>query len=298
MNNILVVGSANTDYLIQAERMPKLGETVTGSDFSVNAGGKGLNQAAAISKLGGKVTFIGSVGYDSNGELLLDTLKEYDVTFAGIKTEEAETGTALVTVIDGDNFIILNSGANNFLTPDVIEKKWELISKADYVVMQLEIPIETVIRTAQIAKENNTKVVLNPAPYKELPKELLTLVDILIPNEHEAEALTGVCLSDKDKCVSAVCQLKEKGLQTVIITLGHRGCVYNNSDEIIFCPAEKVNAVDTTSAGDSFIGALCVKLSNGESLSSAVIFANKASAIAVSRSGAASSIPYISELTL
>ena len=124
-----------------------------------------------------------------------------------LKPKGAETGIALVTIVDGDNFIILNSGANDFLTPDAIENKRDMISKADYVVMQLEIPIETVMRTVQIAKENNTKVVLNPAPYKELPEGLLSLVDILIPNEYEAEALTGICLSDKNKCISDVREL-------------------------------------------------------------------------------------------
>jgi len=298
MKKIIVVGSANADYLIRVERMPELGETVTGKGFSVNVGGKGLNQATAIAKLGGNVSFVGAVGSDSNGEMLIAALDEYGVKFDGIKMEGCATGTAFVTVAGGDNFIVLDSGANNLLTPKEIENKRKLISEADYIVMQLEIPTETVKKAAEIAKENNTRVILNPAPYKELSDDVLSLVDILIPNEHEAEAMTGIKLSDKSSCICAVEKLKEKGIKTVIITLGDRGCVYNNGNDIVFCDAIKVKAVDTTSAGDSFIGALCVKLAGGEELSEAILFATRVSAITVSREGAAASVPYIDELDI
>ena len=296
MKKIIVAGSANMDYYINVEHMPRLGETITGKGFSVNAGGKGLNQAVAIAKLGGEVSCVGAVGCDANGKILLEALDEYGVVFDGIKTENSATGVAFVTITNGDNFIVLDSGANDLLIPQTIESKYEQIAYADYIVLQLEIPTETVKRAIEIAKENNTKVVLNPAPYKELPEELLPLIDILVPNEHEAEAMTGIELSNKRNCIRAIEKLKGKGIKTVIITLGDRGCVYNNENEIVFCNALEVETIDTTSAGDSFIGALCVKLANDEALSDAVAFATKVSAITVSRKGAAVSIPYISEL--
>ena len=195
MSKILVVGSANADLMIRAGRMPKLGETVDGSDFKTNAGGKGLNQAIAVSKLGGDVSFIASVGADPNGDMLLSACKKHNVGFCGIVREDAATGVAVVTVVGGDNFIILNPGSNALLTPELIEEKKELIQKAEYVILQLEIPVETVLKTARIAKEAGTKVVLNPAPYKEIPEAVYSLTDIVIPNEHEAEAMTGICVS-------------------------------------------------------------------------------------------------------
>lgn len=296
MEKILVIGSANTDFVIHTNKMPKCGETITGKDFFINAGGKGLNQAVAISKLGGDVSFLGAVGLDGNGDILISTLKENHIPFTGIRTKTEATGIAIVTVVNGDNFIILNPGANNLLTPKIIGEKKQLIADADYVVLQLEIPLETVIAITKIAKENHTKVILNPAPYKELPDEIFSNIDILIPNEHEVEELTGICVNNQENCIDAIKYIKGKDVQTVIITLGERGCVYNDEDEILFCPSQKVDVVDTTSAGDSFIGALCVKLASGHDLSDAIVFANQVAAITVSRNGASVSIPYASEL--
>lgn len=295
-NKITVIGSANIDLTIHSDVMPKLGETLVGNNFQTNAGGKGLNQAVAIAKLGGKVSFLGAVGKDSNGEFLLNALNEYGVEFEGFVSESAPTGTAMITVVGGDNFILLDAGANNTLTPEVIRQKSEIIAQSDFCVLQLEIPTETVLEICKIAKENGTKVVLNPAPFKKLPDEVYSLVDYLIPNEFEAQSLTDVCIKDDESAVTAVKKIKALGVKNVIITLGGRGSVYSSGDEILFCDAKKVKAVDTTSAGDCFIGAVITKLSCGESTKNAVAFGTKASAIAVCRQGAACSIPFAKEV--
>lgn len=295
-SKIIVIGSMNADLVIHSPKMPILGETLTGSNFQINAGGKGLNQAVAIAKLGGDVSFLGAVGEDANGELLLDTLKSNSVNFKGFKTEKTPTGIAMITVVDGNNFIILDAGANAELTPEVIESYSDLIAECDYCVMQLEIPVETVLKVCEIAKKYGTRIILNPAPFKELPNEIFSQIDYIIPNEHEAHDLTGIYPSDEESTQKAILKLKEKGVKNVIITLGERGCAYNVGEEIIFNPAIKANVVDTTSAGDTFVGALVSKLSQNENLENAINFATKASAITVSREGASRSIPYANEI--
>ena len=296
MKNILVIGSANIDLTIQTDRMPKLGETVTGHGFSMNSGGKGANQAVAAAKLGGDVKFLGVIGNDTYGEKLLADLRKSGAVFEGITADGVPTGTACITVVNGDNFIVLNPGANDLLTPEIIEEKAELIRKSDYVIMQLEIPVDSVLRAAVIAKDAGTSVVLNPAPVKELPDEIYRLTDIMIPNEYEAMLLTGISTDNEQGCRAAVEDLRKKGVKTVIITLGDRGCVYNDGDRIIFHPAGKADVVDTTSAGDSFIGALCCKLSSGNSLPESIDYATKVAAVTVSRRGASESIPYAYEI--
>lgn len=296
MKNILVIGSANIDLTIQTDRMPKLGETVAGHGFSMNSGGKGANQAVAAAKLGGDVKFLGVIGNDTYGEKLLADLRKSGAFFEGITADGVPTGTACITVVNGDNFIVLNPGANDLLTPEIIEEKAELIRKSDYVIMQLEIPVDSVLRAAVIAKDAGTSVVLNPAPVKELPDEIYRLTDIMIPNEYEAMLLTGISTDNEQGCRAAVEDLRKKGVKTVIITLGDRGCVYNDGDRIIFHPAGKADVVDTTSAGDSFIGALCCKLSSGNSLPESIDYATKVAAVTVSRRGASESIPYAYEI--
>ena len=296
MKNILVIGSANIDLTIHTDRMPKLGETVTGHGFSMNSGGKGANQAVAAAKLGGDVKFLGVIGNDTYGEKLLADLRKSGAFFEGITADGVPTGTACITVVNGDNFIVLNPGANDLLTPEIIEEKAELIRKSDYVIMQLEIPVDSVLRAAVIAKDAGTSVVLNPAPVKELPDEIYRLTDIMIPNEYEAMLLTGISTDNEQGCRAAVEDLRKKGVKTVIITLGDRGCVYNDGDRIIFHPAGKADVVDTTSAGDSFIGALCCKLASGNSLTESIDYATKVASVTVSRRGASESIPYAHEI--
>ncbi len=284
------------DLTIHTDRMPKIGETVTGYDFTLNSGGKGANQAVAVAKLYGNAKFLGAVGCDAYGDKLLSDLKKYNVDFEGIKTDKASTGTASITVINGDNFIILNEGANGCITPSVIEEKSELIKNSDYLIMQLEIPIESVIKAAEIAKHSDTVVFLNPAPYKELPEELLINTDILIPNEHEAFLMTGIEITDNQSCIKAIEKINNAGIKTAIITLGDKGCAYNCNDTVKFRKAVKTNVVDTTSAGDTFIGAVCSKLCEEITLEESIEYAVKAAAITVSRNGASISIPYSYEI--
>ncbi len=293
---IIVIGSANADLVIHSPKMPKLGETVTGSNFQVNAGGKGLNQAVAIAKLGGNVSFLGSVGTDANGTVLLEELQKNGVGFKGIKSDDSPTGIAMITIVESNNFIVLNPGANDRLTPEIIVTFSELISECDYCVMQLEIPVKTVLKVCEIAKKSGTKIILNPAPYKELPVSVFLQTDYLIPNEHEAYDLTGIYPDNAENTAKAILKLRNKGVKNVIITLGKRGCAYNIDEEIVFYPALKTTVVDTTSAGDCFIGALVSRLSQNAPLDEAVSFATKASAITVSREGASKSIPYVNEI--
>lgn len=293
---IVIVGSANADMVIHAPRLPRLGETLVGGNFRVHAGGKGLNQAVAIAKLGGDATLLGAVGLDGNGRFLREMLAAHHVRFEGIQTADAATGTAVITVVDGDNCIVLDAGANGLLTPEAVTPYASLIAESAACVMQLEIPLETVERVCELASASATPVILNPAPYRDLPDTLLQKVDYLIPNEHEARDMTGVEIVDDATAGEAVRRLLARGVKQAIITLGDKGCVYNDGCEIAFCPAVPTTAVDTTSAGDSFIGALTVKLTEGRPLSDAVHFATKVAAITVSRAGAAESIPNEAEI--
>lgn len=296
MKQILVIGSANADLVIHSSKMPLLGETLTGSQFQINAGGKGLNQAVAMAKLGGNVAFLGALGQDANGDMLLSTMEEYGVTFSGLRMEDTPTGIAMITVVNGDNFIILDPGANGKLTPQIIEENEQVIAQSDFCILQLEIPLDTIFKICEIAQKCGTKVVLNPAPYQNLPESLYACVDYLIPNEHEAFGITGICLDSEKACIEAVRKLRQIGAKNVIITLGERGCVYNDSEQIRFCPPEKVTVVDTTSAGDSFIGAVVTKLQAGYPISQAIGYATKVAAITISRPGAAKSIPFAREV--
>ncbi len=296
MSKILIIGSANADLTIHTDRMPKLGETLMGHGFSVNCGGKGANQAVAVAKLGGNAEFIGAVGNDAYGGMLIRNLEANGVDFIGTVAEDTPTGTASITVVNGDNFIILNEGANGLMTANAIKKAKSNIENADYLIMQLEIPVEGVLEAARIAKESGTKVIVNPAPCKELPNELFGLTDYIIPNEHEAFLLTGIDPENAENCKKAVEFLLAKGAKNVIITLGADGCVCGNGEKTIRYPAVKANVVDTTSAGDSFIGALVTKLANGDNVEDAIGFATKVAAITVSRPGASDSIPLANEI--
>lgn len=296
MKNILVIGSINMDLRIETDCIPKIGETITGYGFSVSPGGKGANQAIAAARLGCNVKLMAAVGDDLYGDRLRDNLTNNQVDFDGVVIPNCSSGIAMITVCDGNNSIILDKGANNALTPALIDEKAELLDWADYVVLQLEIPVETVIHIIKVAKTHKTKVILNPAPFLELPEEIYRSVDFLIPNEHEAESMTGICLDTSETCIAAVNRLRDMGIKNVIITLGVRGCVYNEGERICFHPAVKVKAVDTTAAGDSFIGALCAKMSGEYELPEALAYAAKVSAITVSRYGASDSIPFAHEL--
>ena len=291
MKNILVIGSINMDMVINTPVLPKLGETLMGSGFMTSGGGKGANQATAIAKINGKCNMIGAVGCDEFGKVLCDNLESYGVDTCGVSRLECNSGVAVITVCNGDNHIIVDMGANGKVTPELIDKNMDLVKQADIVVMQLEIPMETVVYAAKKTREYGGKVLLNPAPAAKLPDELLHNVDILIPNEHEAEIITGTA-----DMAEAIEILKGSGVGQIIITLGSEGSIYTDGDKVKTSPAFKTQAVDTTAAGDTFIGAYCAAVCEGKDTDYAVKFASLASSITVARRGAAMSIPTMDEI--
>lgn len=291
MKNILVVGSINMDLTIHTERIPAVGETITGDSFCVSPGGKGSNQAIAAARLGGNVKFFGAVGNDMYGETLVNNLKRNNVDFCGQAFDGVSTGVAMITVCGGNNSIIIEKGANGALTNDFVMSNKSLFEWADYVVMQAEIPEDVILKSAKLAKENGAKVIFNPAPYKDFADELYKYVDIIVPNETETELMTGINPYNDAKAGEAVEAIRKKGVSDVIITLGERGALYNIGGESNFVPSIKVKAVDTTAAGDCFIGAFTKMLAAGGTADEAVKYAVKASSIAVSRYGASDSLP-------
>lgn len=299
-NKIVVIGSCNTDMVIKVERLPDPGETILGGNFIMNNGGKGANQAVAAARLGGDVTFICKVGNDVFGHKAVEMLRKegIETTYAGVALQES-SGIALINVDQkGENTIVVASGANGTLSVDDIKKAEFVIKKSSILIMQLETPIEAVTYAAKMAKKNGTTVILNPAPAPrgQLPDELLNNVDILIPNVTEAELISGISI-DSDKSVkAAIRNIVSKGVNTVIVTMGANGALAFNKGEYIHVPAFKVKAVDTTAAGDTFCGALCVALSEGKNLTESLCFASKASSISVTRIGAQESIPLRNEI--
>ena len=297
MNKILVVGSVNIDLVITTERIPKLGETVSGSGFSTICGGKGANQAVAIAKSGGDVTMLGCVGDDLYGEMAVSSLMHAGVNAEHVKKcERTPTGVAVITVCGGDNHIILDAGANGLMTSKMITENEELFRKADIVVLQLEIPIDAVACAARLAKKHGCTVVLNPAPYQSLPKELIENTDLFIPNEFEAAQVVGFEIKGEEQVKKAICALEKMGIRQPVITLGAEGSAFRHEGEIIFQPAFKVTAVDTTAAGDTFIGGICASICEGKTLKESIRYASAASAIAVSRFGASVSVPNAAEV--
>ena len=292
MNKILVVGSVNIDLVIKTERIPKLGETVPGSNFSTICGGKGANQAAAIAKSGGDVTMLACVGDDVYGKMAVSNLDQAGVCTSFVKAcVDAPTGVAVITVCGGDNHIILDAGANGLVTKEMVAANEALFQAADIVALQLEIPMEAVETAARLAKKYGCTVVLNPAPFRPLPRELILNVDLFVPNEFEASQVIGFEISGKEQVKKAICALEEMGIKHPVITLGAQGSAFRYGGEVVFQPAFCVTAVDTTAAGDTFIGGICACLCRGFNLKECVRYASAASAIAVSRFGASVSIP-------
>jgi ribokinase len=291
---IVVVGSTNTDMVIKAAHLPAPGETILGGTFFMNPGGKGANQAVSAARLGGAVTFISKTGNDVFGRQSVQLFEEEGIdTSCMLSDSKQPSGVALITVDDNaENCIVVASGANATLSPQDLRKAEHLIGEAAIVLMQLEIPVETVAHVASLAAKQGVKVVLNPAPVCSLPPELLRHVTIITPNSTEAEMLTGVAVTDQAAAEKAARIIREQGVETVIITLGARGALVLHEDTFHHVPPVKVKAVDTTAAGDVFNGALVVALSEGRDIPDAVAFACKASAIAVTRLGAQSSAPY------
>lgn len=297
---IIVVGSCNTDMVVKTDRLPVPGETVLGNSFMMNPGGKGANQAVAASRLGGNVTFITKTGNDLFGRQSIERYVEEKINTDYIFSDHnLPSGVALIMVdTQGENCIVVAPGANASLSVQDIDKAKNIIEQGDILLMQLEIPMVTVEHAAKIASQKGIKVILNPAPAAFLSNDLLECLYAIVPNKTEAEILSGIKVSDIDSAKRAADIIASKGVNIVVITLGSKGALIKNGKEYIFIDAEKVEAVDTTAAGDTFCGALSVALSEGLSIVEAVKMANKASAITVTREGAQSSIPYRKEIQL
>jgi ribokinase len=295
--DILVLGSLNMDLVIESEKNPYPGETLRGSNFFVNPGGKGNNQAVAIGRLGGNVAFAGCVGNDGYGKQLLDNLFNNNVKTFGVKTiEGVSTGIAIINVFKGQNTILLYEGANAKCTLDNISNLEELIARAKMLLMQLEVPINTINEAIDLAEKYNTKVILNPAPAAALKDYIFQKVDTLIPNEIEAKQLLGYKAEDHISYEELVETYRGKGVKNIIITRGKEGVTYNYEGEILHEPACVVEVVDSTGAGDAFTGGLCFSLSKGASLPEAVSYATKVAAIKVTRLGAQNALPSAEEV--
>ncbi len=295
---ILVIGSANTDMVIKTKHFPLPGETVLGGRFMMNPGGKGANQAIAAARLGGQITFITKIGQDIFGrQALQQFLKEgVDANYV-ISDPDNPSGVALITVDEkGENTIVVAQGSNGTLNPEDVAKAETVFREADIILMQLEIPLATVQFAAKLAAQYNKKVILNPAPAAPLPDDLYRHLAILTPNRSEAEALSGVAITNLKTAEQAAQKLLEKGIEHVVITLGTEGAFVFDKSMAKLIPATPVVAVDTTAAGDVFNGALAVALSEGLALDKAVEFANQAAAISVTRMGAQASAPFRKEL--
>jgi ribokinase len=291
--SIVVVGSTNTDMVIKASHLPQPGETILGGTFFMSAGGKGANQAVAAARLGGKVSFIAKTGYDIFGKQAIDLFEKEGIDISFIARDHYQpSGVALITVDDkGENCIVVAPGANASLMPQDIDEAKEKFETASFVLMQLETPIETVEHVANISSAKKIKFLLNPAPATKLNDDLLKKITIITPNQKETEMLTGINVSDESSAKKAARYLQNKGIETVIITMGAAGAFVLHENNTQMIPGHKVKVVDTTAAGDVFNGALVVALSEGMNMNEAVAFACKAAAISVTRLGAQASAP-------
>jgi ribokinase len=299
MNKIIVIGSSNTDMVVKATKLPLPGETIMGGAFFMNAGGKGANQAVAAARLGGNVTLVTKVGNDIFGRQTIEGLTNENINTDYVFIDEtAPSGTAIIMVNEeGENCIVVAPGANaNLLAKDIEELN--VIQDADIILMQLEIPIDTITHIAKITKANHQKVVLNPAPAQILPDELLNGLFLITPNETEATLLTGIKVVDEATASQAAEVFLSKGVQNVIITLGKQGAYFKNGFLNLNIPAPVVKALDTTAAGDTFSGAITVALTENLDWENALQFAIEAASISVTRLGAQSSVPYRNETSL
>jgi ribokinase len=300
MNKIVVIGSSNTDMVIRAERLPVPGETVIGGEFLMNPGGKGANQAVAISRMGGDVAFITKTGNDLFGRQSVELYKSENIGTEHIFSDtENPSGVALISVdAHGENCILVAPGANGTLSVKDVENARPAIEAAELLLMQLEIPMSTVEYAAGMAAAKGVKVILNPAPAQPLSPELFKNLYIITPNKTEAEMLSGVKVTDWESAKTASGIISEKGVDIVVITLGSKGAFIKDGSQYHEIAVEKVKAVDTTAAGDTFCGTLCVGLSEGMNIVDAVKMACKASAITVTRMGAQASIPFRKEISI
>lgn len=296
--HILVVGSSNTDMVVNAARLPLPGETIMGGRFFMNPGGKGANQAVAAARLGACVTFVCKVGNDIFGQQAIDTFRNEGIDTSSVLTDaELPSGVALITVdAHAENCIVVASGSNANLLPADLSGVEKSVEQSDVVLLQLEIPMETVEYIAGLAKGKGKRLILNPAPAQTLSSSLLKNLYLITPNETEAGLITGIKVVDDTSACLAAKELCRMGVQHVIITRGSKGALVYSDLQMEYVPAVRTIAVDTTAAGDVFNGALAVALGEGKVLLEAVRFANRAAAISVTRPGAQNSIPFRNEL--
>ncbi|WP_315115828.1 ribokinase [uncultured Clostridium sp.] len=298
MGKILIVGSFMMDLVAKTPRAPIEGETIKGISFSQFTGGKGANQAVAVAKLGGDVVMLGKLGKDSFAEAHIDSLKEYGVDHMHVmKDNDESTGVGFITLEDnGRNRIIIIPGANLKLTPSDIEAHEELIKECSTLILQLEIPLESIYKSIDLAYKYNKTIIFNPAPYMGFDKSYLSKLTYIVLNEVEAKDCTAIEIIDKNNAKKAAEKLLDMGCKNVLITMGEKGVYFLNREEEHFVESLKVQAVDTTAAGDEFIGSFAYGLDRKWSIYHAIKFANVSAALSVTKMGSQPSLPYFHEV--
>ena len=301
MNTVTVIGSINSDTTLKMNHLPKHGETIHASELFTSGGGKGANQAIAAKRSGAKTAFIGAVGADDIGKKMLDILSKEAIDTSGITILDNQTTGSAYVLLDsfGENSIIIHSGANNQITPEQVEKHEKKIKESSFIIAQFESTIESTIRAFELARAAGTKTILNPAPaIKQIPAQLLENTDMIVPNESEVEILTGIKITSEQSMIHAASSLHGLGIETVVITLGSAGAFYDSAGKHGIIPTFPVKAVDTTAAGDTFIGAMATVLKTDFSnLEEAIRYGAKAASYTVQRYGAQPAIPYREELS-
>ncbi|QPS71722.1 ribokinase [Lactococcus garvieae] len=301
MNKITIIGSINLDTTLRVSNMPKPGETLHAKEHFTAGGGKGANQAVAAKRSGADTYFIGAIGKDGAGQMMSELLEYEEIDTSAVEVLESQsTGQAFITVDDsGENSIMIFSGANNAFTPEHVEKSQDIIKKSDFLIAQFESSLDSTVAAFKVAKKNQVRTILNPAPARtDIPQDLLATTDIIVPNETEAELITGIKVTDNESLKAAADYFHNIGIKAVIITLGSKGAYYDiDGGKSGIVPAFKVNAVDTTAAGDTFIGAMSTVLkADFSNIIEAITYGSRASSITVQRYGAQPSIPYKNEL--
>ena len=292
MSKIVVIGSSNTDMVVQSERLPRPGESVLGGDFMMAGGGKGANQAVAVARMGHKVVFSAALGNNIFGDAALNSYQNFGIDTTHIVRKDIPSGVALIMVDSkGQNCISVALGANNALSIEDVLPALESVESGDIVLLQLEIPMATVEAAVEAAAAKGARVVLNPAPAAPVSEQVLSNLYLITPNQTEAQTLTGVEVTDEVSACAAAQILCARGVERVVITMGGSGAYLYENGKGVIVPARMVDAIDTTAAGDVYNGALCAALAEGKSLEQALAFATKASAISVTRAGAQPSVP-------
>lgn len=296
---VFVLGSINADYVMTTERVPKAGESVIGKQFHVNQGGKGANQAVACAKLGCPCELIGAVGSDAASEELLSSVCSYGVKIQAVRRLNGASGACVIVVDEREkeNYLLVAPGANEKVDAGFVRSYLRgNAKKGDVFITQLEVNLDAVSAACRAAKEAGMYVILNPAPAAQIGEEILSFVDLVVPNETEAEFLTGKTIATKEDALAAYAVFAKYGVGAMIVTLGSRGCVYADADGAQFFPAVKTTSIDPTSAGDTFIGAVAARLCRGENVKKAIPYASLCAAVTVSRRGAAISVPTETEI--